>query len=247
VQTTNPEKAQKLSKSALERIVKEKLLPTPENYQLWYVYYSEENPEITRAIDVLVATGQALTDERCQEIHQRFLSDSSENERVRQAGDKIQTTIKTVSGMVSNVKEATSKYNTRLNDMTGEISKKGTLTREDIENIISDVMEGTQDMMRHNQTLEEELGKSSRAMKELQRDLDLGAERGADGRPDEFVEPQGVRCRNSPYRARFPEGRPNFLVDDDGYRPFQELQRFIRPPGRRPGFEAGGADAGGWC
>jgi diguanylate cyclase len=158
VQTNNPEKAQKLSKSALERIVKEKLLPTPENYQLWYVYYSEENPEITRAIDVLVATGQALTDERCQEIHQRFLSDSSENERVRQAGDKIQTTIKTVSGMVSNVKEATSKYNTRLNDMTGEISKKSNLTREDIEGIISDVMEGTQDMMRHNLTLEEELG-----------------------------------------------------------------------------------------
>jgi diguanylate cyclase len=173
VQTSNPEKAQKLSKSALERIVKEKLLPTPENYQLWYVYYSEENPEITRAIDVLVATGQALTDERCQEIHQRFLSDSSENERVRQAGDKIQTTIKTVSGMVSNVKEATSKYNTRLTDMTGAISKKGTLTREDIEGIISDVMEGTQDMMRHNLTLEEELGRSSKAMRELQRDLDL--------------------------------------------------------------------------
>ena len=66
MQPNNPEKAQKLSKAALTRIEKEKLLPTPENYQLWYVYYSEENPEITRAIDVLVATGQALTDERCQ-------------------------------------------------------------------------------------------------------------------------------------------------------------------------------------
>lgn len=34
-------------------------------------------------------------------------------------------------------------------------------------------MEGTQDMMRHNLTLEEELGSSSKAMRELQRDLDL--------------------------------------------------------------------------
>ncbi|MGB4107459.1 MAG: diguanylate cyclase [Alphaproteobacteria bacterium] len=172
VQTTD-EKTQKFSRLALERIEKEKLSPTPENYQLWYVYYSEENPEITRVISIMMGTGQVLTNELCLEIHQRFLSDSSEYERVRQAGDKIQTTINTMNGLVGNVKEATNKYNARLSDMSGQISKKENLTREDIENIISDVMEGTNDMMRHNQTLEEELGRSSKAMKELQRDLDL--------------------------------------------------------------------------
>jgi diguanylate cyclase len=223
VQTNNPEKAQKLSKAALTRIEKEKLLPTPENYQLWYVYYSEENPEITRAIDVLVATGQALTDERCQEIHQRFLSDSSENERVRQAGDKIQTTIKTVSGMVSNVKEATSKYNTRLTDMTGAISKKSNLTREDIEGIISDVMEGTQDMMRHNLTLEEELGRSSKAMRELQRDLDLVRK---EALTDGLTNLSNRKAFDAEIRRIARDAQKDgqtFLADDDGYRPFQEL------------------------
>jgi len=171
--THSTERAAKLSGLALERIHKEALLPTPENYALWYVYYSEENPEIIRAIDILVATGQAITNERCQEIHQRFLSDSSENERVRQVGDKIQTTIKEMSGMVTNVKEATSKYNTRLNEVNDQISKKKSISKEEVEIILKDVMEGTQDMMKHNQTLEEELGRSSKAMKELQRDLEL--------------------------------------------------------------------------
>jgi diguanylate cyclase len=167
------ERAQKLSELAFERLEKENLLPTPENYELWYVYYSEENPEITRAIDVLIASGQALNNDRCEEIHQRFLSDSSENERVRQAGDKIQTTIKEMSGLVSNVKQATSKYNTHLNDVSGKIKSKKTMTKQEVEDILGEVMEGTQDMMRQNVTLEEELGRSSKAMKELQRDLEL--------------------------------------------------------------------------
>jgi diguanylate cyclase len=167
------ELAQKLSEQAFERIEKENLMPTPENYELWYVYYSGENPEITRAIDVLATAGQALTEDRCQEIYERFLSDSSENERVRQAGDKIQTTIKEMSGLVGNVKEATTKYNTRMTDMTGELKKKKNITKEEVENILNDVVQGTQDMMRHNQTLEDELNRSSKAMKELQRDLEL--------------------------------------------------------------------------
>jgi diguanylate cyclase len=171
--THNKERATKLSGLALERLGKENLLPTPENYELLYVYYSQENPEVVRAIDVLVATGQALTDERCEEIHSRYLSDTSENERVRQAGDKIQTTIKEVTGFVSNVKEATTKYNTRLNDMSDKIKQKKNISQEEVQNILNDVVQGTQDMMKQNQTLEDELNKSSKAMRELQRDLEL--------------------------------------------------------------------------
>lgn len=167
------ERAKKLSSQAFEKIKAENLLPTPENYELWYVYYSEENPEITRAIDVLISTGQALTEERCQEIHQRFLSDSSENERVRQAGDKIQSTIKEVTGAVSNVKQATSRYSTTLAQVTNEIKEKKNLSQQEVEKILGSVMDNTQDMLKQNLALEEELTRSSRAMKELQRDLDL--------------------------------------------------------------------------
>lgn len=167
------ERALRFSQQALARLDEEKLLPTPENYELWYVYYSGENPEIIRAIDILVATGQGLNNERCQEIHQRFLSDSSENERVRQAGDKIQTTIKEMSGLVGNVKHATSTYSTHLNDVSGRIKQKQTISKEEIEQIVGEVMQGTQNMMRQSQVLEQELHRSAQAMKELQRDLDL--------------------------------------------------------------------------
>jgi diguanylate cyclase len=164
------EKASKYAAQAFEKMQAAGLAPIPENFELWYVYYSGENPEVTRAIDILIAANQALNNERCQELHQRFLSDSTENERVKQAGDRVQSTIKDVNNIVSNVRDATNKYNSTLTEVSTKLSSKA--SKEEIENAVRSVMAGTQDMMQHNQMLEEQLNKSSKAMKEMQRDLE---------------------------------------------------------------------------
>lgn len=164
------EKASQYAAQALERIRQDGLAPVPENFELWYVYYSGENPEITRAIDILIAASQKITDERCQEVHQRYLNDSRENERVRLAGDKIQSTIKDVNSIVSNVKEATSKYSSSLEQVHEKLA--GTMSKEEIDMVVRNIMEGTQGMIQQNQVLEEQLNKSSQAMKDMQRDLE---------------------------------------------------------------------------
>ncbi len=166
------EKSGKISTQALERIHQENIPPTPAFYELWYIYYAQENPDVVHAIDVLVEAGEKLTVENCQEIYHRFLSDTTENERVREAGDKVQTTIKEMNGIVSNVKDATSKYNVTLTDMTDRLAQKG-MTKEQIEAVVQDVMAGTRDMMKTNAVLEQELSRSSKVMKELQRDLEI--------------------------------------------------------------------------
>ncbi len=166
------EKASEIASEALERIHSESLAPTPENYELWYVYYAELNPEVTRAIDILVANDQEINDERCREIHQRFLSESSENEKVKQAGDKIQETIKTVGGAVSSVKSATSQYNSALEEVAEKLDSKD-IDLVDARSALENVVSSTRSMMETNEKLELELTKSTAAMMELQRDLDM--------------------------------------------------------------------------
>jgi diguanylate cyclase len=165
------EKASKFAAKAFKRLQAESLTPIPEIFELWYVYYSEENAEVTRALDILIASKQKITNERCQELHQRFLSDSSQNEKVKQAGDKIQSTIKDVNTIVNNVKDATSKFNSSLSDVTEKL-ETGEMTKDQMQMVVKKVMNNTQDMMKQNQVLEQELSKSSKAMKELQRDLE---------------------------------------------------------------------------
>lgn len=165
------EKATKYANAAFERMIKEKLSPTPEIYELWYVYYSGINADITRAIDILDAAGQSISQEQCQEIHQRFLTEDSKNEEVQKVGDKIHDTIRDVTGVVGSVKEAASKYNTSLSDVTDQLS--GDMSQSEIENVLRDVVSNTQEMISQNQALEEKLSVSSQAMVELQRDLEV--------------------------------------------------------------------------
>ncbi len=166
----NIQQAAEYAQTALSRLKKEKLAPTPDNFTLWYIYYSGQSPELTRAIDILVSNGQTLTEGRCYELYQRFLSENSDEERIRRAGTRIQDTIKNVSGAVLNVKTATSQYGGTLDDINEKVNNvKNT---DELKGILSSIMEDTQVMIEHNHKLEEQLDMSSMVMEELERDLE---------------------------------------------------------------------------
>lgn len=167
----NKDKANEFASEALERIHQEGLSPVPQNFELWYVYYAGSDPDVVRAIDVLIANEQKITDERCEEIHQRFLSDSKENERVRQAGDQIQETIKGVRSRVADIKNVTHEYNEVLTNASGSLETDA--DPEKIKATLKSVLDNTQNVLHQNQALEEELERSTMVMQELQRDLEL--------------------------------------------------------------------------
>lgn len=165
------EKAQEFANKALQRIEAESLSPVPQNFELWYVYFAEANPDVVRAIDILVSNKQKITNERCAEIHQRFLNEAKDNERVRQAGDKIQETINGMSTRVYEVKSATHKYTESLNGMTGKLNANASM--EEVRAAMDSVLADTNAMLEKNAQLEIELEKSTLVMQELQRDLEL--------------------------------------------------------------------------
>jgi len=168
--THNKERAQEYAEAALARLGQEGLAPTPDNYELWYVYFSGQSPEVVRAIDILVSNQQKITEERCKELHQRFLSEHRAEETVRKAGDQISSTIQNVSGVVRNVKTATSEYSGKLGGISGQI--RDIKDAGELKDILNVVMSDTQTMLEQNQQLEQQLDQSSQVMEELQRDLE---------------------------------------------------------------------------
>ncbi len=168
--THEKSQANEYATAAFARIKREKLAPTPDIFELWYVYYSGQSPEVTRALDILVANKQKITDERCKELYQRFLSEARDEEVVRRAGDQINTTIRSVTGAVRDVKSATSEYNSKLGGVTGKIAEATDANQ--LKEILQNVVADTESMIVQNQKLEEQLDKSSVVMEELQRDLE---------------------------------------------------------------------------
>jgi len=166
----NDEKAKRFSEQALKRIAKDKLKPLPDIYALWYVYYSDMSPEIVRAVDILEANDQVVTSTRCQELYQRYLSNTQENNKVKTAGDAIQKTIEEVSGAVHGVSSATNKYKISLESINEEI--KDDSSPQQVKSVLENVVHNTNEMLQENLKLEQELQKSTVLMQELRQDLE---------------------------------------------------------------------------
>lgn len=168
--THDTNQANEYAQEVLARLRQEGLAATPDNYELWYVYFSGQHPELKRAIDVLVGAKHKITEDHCKEMYQRFLSSTRDEEVLRRAGDQVHATIKNVTGVVQNVKDATSQYSGKL----GSVSEKINAIRDpnELKSVLNDVISDTRDMVSQNQKLEEQLSQSSHVMEQLQRDLE---------------------------------------------------------------------------
>ena len=162
--------AKSYAEQAMARVFNENLAPTPDIYELWYVYYAGISPEVVRAIDILIDNNQKITEDRCRDLHGRFLSNARNEEAMRQAGDQINSTIKNVSSVVRDVHDATASYSGSLASVNERMHR--VKTAEEIQDIVKNVMAETHDMLARNQKLEEELDRSSAMMMGLQRDLE---------------------------------------------------------------------------
>ncbi len=164
------DRATLVSAKALERITQDGLPPTPEIYELWYVYYARTSPEVVKAIDSILQNKTKLNTQVCEQLHERLLSDKRNEELIRQAGDQIHTTIQDVTGIVQGVRDATEDYSTTLQDVQSALDSNA--SAEDVKNAISKISSKTAKMLEQNSNLEEKLSKSTEAIEDLKRDLE---------------------------------------------------------------------------
>lgn len=162
--------ASNVATQALERMQAEDIAPTPPNFELWYVYYAKSSAEVTRAIDILAANGQKVSEEQCLELYQRFLSEIKREQAVKKAGDEIQNTLQGVSGVVKEIRTATAEYNSTLSDVSTRLT--GNESRGELQTILKSVTQDTRRMLEYNQRLERELDRSTMVMEELKRGLE---------------------------------------------------------------------------
>lgn len=159
-----------LSVKVIERIKKEDILPTPENYELWYVYYARSIPEVVRVIDAIVESEQTISDYVCSTLYNRFLSDLRNEETVRNTGAQVQNTIQSVSDVVHGVQKATKDYNKTLDAVNTKIGSAKNQT--ELQEVVKLASQSTESMIVQSSQLEEMLEQSNAAMEELRRDLE---------------------------------------------------------------------------
>jgi len=160
------DRADDVAKKAMNRLAKDKLPPTPENFELWYCYYSNFNPEINRELDKVEGTNA----EQYNIIYQKYLSDKKDEEAVRQAGDQIQQALEEIAAVLDTVKDSTAEYGENLSGVTDKI--RGARSLDDLQDVVKNLVKDTRKMAEENRRLEDQISNSSVQVEELRRDLD---------------------------------------------------------------------------
>ena len=87
-------------KAAFEQIQKHGTPPDPTTYALWYAYVARTPPEVSVAVDKLLASGRALDAYELSEIHREHLTDTSADEANEAIGKEIEESIQNVSDLI---------------------------------------------------------------------------------------------------------------------------------------------------
>ncbi len=108
--------ASQLAAQAFERLAKERMPPSPENYTLWYVYYSGENPDLTRTVDVIIREEGKISPSKFEDLFRRFFSFDAEAQVVREAGERTQSALTRVLDMLSAAGADAGRYKDALSE-----------------------------------------------------------------------------------------------------------------------------------
>jgi diguanylate cyclase len=164
------EREQALAKTAIALMGECAVIPTPDNFELFYAYAAGESPGITPVIGAMVAAKKPFTPEILADLRLRALSGA----RTARAMENVSTSMaQTIDGVLVRLEAAgrhTEAYTSRLSAATGELHADP--SPAEMRTLVEDLIAATRAMENRAKTLEGELQKSSEQVTELRGKLD---------------------------------------------------------------------------
>lgn len=164
------EKASALAGKALERMLSDRLPPNPENFTLWYVYFSGQHPDLTRAVDIASRDGIALSQSLCEELFKRFFTLDAEVQAIRETSDKARYALGRVLEQLGNVGSETERYGHALTGFQDELTQP--LSLPDLRAMVAAIAAETAAIVERQTALQLQIQESSHQLAEMRVSLD---------------------------------------------------------------------------
>ena len=155
----------KFATMALDRIAAEGLEPFPANFTLWYSYFSDVLPDLTRMVDVLVKSGQPFSQARCDELFQRFFGSDAEARAIREAGERTQNAIGKLQEVLREAETGMTRYRGALGGFKAELDE--TLPIERLRAAVAAIAAETDAIAEEHCRLQRRLAETGSALSQL--------------------------------------------------------------------------------
>jgi diguanylate cyclase len=144
--------------------------PTSANYEVWLSYRLGRNQALREAIDARVAAGNTFSTEANAQLHEQFFTGLGSSAQILLAGEKIARDLSHVVSFLKEAEEKSGDYGRTLESAATDLNRG--IGPEQIRQVVSSLAAATLDMANHNQTLNEQLKRSSAEIDTLRTSLE---------------------------------------------------------------------------
>ena len=164
------EREQALAKTALALMGECDVVPTPDNFELFYAYASGDNPAIAKVVGDMIAAKKPFTPAILSEIRKRCLASARTQNTMDNVGANMTNAIASALAKVEAAGKDAGDYSRALSAATGEL--KGGQSPAELQKLLSNLKAATSEMELRAKSLEGELQKSSAEISQLKSQLD---------------------------------------------------------------------------
>jgi diguanylate cyclase len=165
-----PDQARVLAAKTLELLEQHKIAPTPQNYELWFLYAIGQNAQLVQAINALIALPEGVTPAALTKLYETHCSKSGSGETVADVGGKLQDEIKKLASLLEGAGADTAAYGKSLNTLAVQLDTDSGAPQ--LKLLIGSVAAATKAMESRNRNLEAQLSQSGEEVKTLRRRIE---------------------------------------------------------------------------
>jgi len=165
--TSSPEEILELSKRAQHLMQRHAVLPSPENYELWYVYAAQRNEALVEALDQAVLSGKASDLDHARVLHARFFAQGS-SEAHEAIGNQLTVEIAKLAQVLQGAGADTAAFGQTLMAANSDLDA----AKPDIGAIVAKVAAATRSIEARNRKLEEQLQTSMSEVSSLREKME---------------------------------------------------------------------------
>lgn len=155
---------------ALNDVIDNKLLASPQNYELWLHYQQNWNPSLTREIDKFLDAGKALDEGTTETLYDKYINNRKFDSAVIDTGARLANELAEALKALKAAGHRTEAFSENLDVAAGELDT-GRLNSAQLMNLIRSLSDATKAMSRENAELTKRLESSSSEVEDLRNHL----------------------------------------------------------------------------
>lgn len=167
--STELAEARSFGEAAFQAMLANGVPPTPQNYYVWFIYFSGTVPELKRTIDALIAERASFTPEIRGDLYSRFFDETGQLSLLADTGGRLRHIVDQVMKHLDSAAGDASQFGRTLDVFSVAIGDGGD---QKVRALITDLISETERVAERNRALEQRLNRASDEVSELKQNLE---------------------------------------------------------------------------